>query len=761
MGAASPIMLKTSDPPVVIEEDADDNKSIKSNSRKIKNKTRQRIFDVQENSYDLNIESLLNGDSMDETTRNFLMNSLKDFFFLQSSADDIQTKMDLLLRGMKKEEKAADELLIIEGESGTKLFVVEMGTLVVTINGTTIREMTKGAIVGELALLYDAPRSATVQCKTRTVVWSLSREIFKKIQAVSANANQIQRARWLVAAPELAILSAIDLSRLVGTLHVNQFNTGDKLFTENELSNTIYLVESGDGLVYTSKNSAGSVALVDKTLGILRPREGKRKSVANMTAGELGKYLQGYNEITNNDQPSESPPSVEKPTHACEVYDGCIIGLGALRGKANMPDSWQWKAQDAVFSHGGAISPLTLVAKNPMTCLSFTVDVFENLFGSAEKILLPGMVTSKNGQQADEAKPVPKEIQFDSTKFKAKYVLGSGSFGVVTLAEYKTEKSATIYALKSLSKLAVIETGQLRHVIDERKILAIMDHVFILRLYGTYQTPHQLVMVTEPLSNGDLWSIIYETPQFSDHGGIPWKLTAYYAAALVLALDHIHAKGVVYRDLKPENIMVDHRGFLRVIDFGFAKRVPFTKPDSNGQMKVYNKTYTLCGTPEYLSPELIFNLGHNHGSDVWALGVIIYEMLMTVTPFAPKRPDNVTELFTNIAMVKKNGLVLSSKLNQQCKCQQGEASSLISSLLKADPAERIGVKEGSTKAIIEHPFFKALGDVTTLGFPLDRGLEEGKLTPEYIPQKSTVHDPLSNLPQVRPFNGDQSLFKDF
>lgn len=74
---------------------------------------------------------------------------------------------------------------------------------------------------------------------------------------------------------------------------------------------------------------------------------------------------------------------------------------------------------------------------------------------------------------------------------------------------------------------------------------------------------------------------------------------------------------------------------------------------------------------------------------------------------------------------------------------------------------RIGVKEGSTKTIIEHPFFKALGDATTLGFPIDKGLEEGKLTPEYIPHKSMVHDPLSNLPQVRPFNGDQSLFKDF
>jgi serine/threonine protein kinase len=76
------------------------------------------------------------------------------------------------------------------------------------------------------------------------------------------------------------------------------------------------------------------------------------------------------------------------------------------------------------------------------------------------------------------------------------------------------------------------------------------------------------------------------------------------------------------------------------------------KKDANGEMKVFAKSYTLCGTPEYLSPELIFNLGHNQSADIWALGVMIYEMLMTITPFAPRRPDNITELFTNIAMVK-------------------------------------------------------------------------------------------------------------
>ena len=148
------------------------------------------------------------------------------------------------------------------------------------------------------------------------------------------------------------------------------------------------------------------------------------------------------------------------------------------------------------------------------------------------------------------------------------------------------------------------------------------------------------------------------------------------------SLTHLHATGIVFRDLKPENIMLDNTGYLRVIDFGFAKKVPYTSEDPNtGEVKVHAKTYTLCGTPEYLSPELIFNLGHDQSSDLWALGVLIYEMVMASTPFAPKKADNVTELFTNIAMVTKSGLHLSSRLDN--KTRDPEVRSIISQLLKA------------------------------------------------------------------------------
>lgn len=595
MGSSASIQLSPRGSTIVEENDLNrDTQSKKEPTAANRRNPNRRIFERQETAYDMDISSLLVGETIEEPTRTLLVQALSGFFFLQSNADEANPKMDLLMKGMRKEEFDEGFLLITEGESGSKLYVVESGTLEVTINGSVIREMARGNMLGELALLYDAPRSATVQCKTKCVLWSLSREIFKKIQAISATANQIQRARWLISSPELATLSAIDLSRLVGTLQVVNYNTGDKIISEGDITSHIILIERGHAAVATSKLPNGSPRNeVDKTLGILRPREGKRRSVEFMNARELGKYLENNNDIVNEDVTDETHK--EKFETLCEVYEGCMVGIGALRGRANMPDAWQWVKNG---KSEGAVSPLSLVAMSQMNCLVFSVEVFENLFGPAEKVI------KTHGRRASihDDKPVVKEMTFDSTKFKMKYILGSGSFGVVTLAEYRADKThpAVNYALKSLSKLAVIETGQLRHVLDERKILSIMDSPFIMKLFGTYQTPHQLVMVTEPLNCGDLWSVIYETPPYCDNCGIPFNLAAFYTTNLILGLSHIHEKGVIFRDLKPENIMLDDKGYLRIIDFGFSKRVPYTKTDANGEVKVYAKTYTLCGTPGML-----------------------------------------------------------------------------------------------------------------------------------------------------------------
>lgn len=681
-------------------------------------------------------DALQDGDLMDEVTYELVSKSLMSFFVMQQGASGKQSsnaKMDKLIKRMKREAIIKDITLITEGESGSKLYIVESGELEVYINGESIRKLSKGNMLGELALLYDAPRTATVICSTDCVLWSLTREIFKQVQALWGLEVQTERSRGLIASPDLAVLSAIDMSRLVGVLQSHEYPVNSKVFEESTPTQTVCLIERGTAMIYTSLDiSKLPPEEVDKRLSIFRPRIGDNTGTGNSGDSVLSPI---------------SPSSGVSGVYACQVGPGCLIGIGALRSKAKLQNGWKW-VNGPENNFIGAESPFTCIASSLLVCNLFSVEAFENLFGPAF-IVLQAAPPAGLGKLAS-MKSAKKEIKFDGSKFKMKHVLGSGSFGVVILAEYKPSKEATpiTLALKCLSKFSVVETGQLRHVLDERKLLASMDSPFILHLYGTYQTPHQLVMVTEALDCGDLWSILYETAPFCDENSLSLGLTQFYCASLVLALDHAHSKGVVYRDLKPENIILDSRGYLRLIDFGFAKKVPYTKIGADGKEHVYSKTFTLCGTPEYLAPELIFNLGHDQTSDLWALGVLLHEMLMCITPFAPKRQDNVTELFTNIAMVKKNGLKLDKRLDRK-----GDAvKSLIIQLLSPEPELRIGVQGARTKKLLEHPFFK--------DFSINE-LASEELEPEFIPTASHKRDPISGLQPVKSYNGDQKIFAEF
>ena len=185
-------------------------------------------------------------------------------------------------------------------------------------------------------------------------------------------------------------------------------------------------------------------------------------------------------------------------------------------------------------------SPCSSPCPPPCLCSSSPIVLSHSIGGGEKNAQTPSSNAIDGPKQS-------QELIFDSTKFKLKYVLGSGSFGVVTFAEYTdpVSKTTTGYALKSLSKATVIETGQLRHVMDERRLLSLMNSRFVLKLHGTYQTPHQLVMVTEPLDCGDLWSIIYETYPYNENDGLTVTLMCFYAASLVLALSHVHKQGIV------------------------------------------------------------------------------------------------------------------------------------------------------------------------------------------------------------------------
>lgn len=256
----------------------------------------------------------------------------------------------------------------------------------------------------------------------------------------------------------------------------------------------------------------------------------------------------------------------------------------------------------------------------------------------------------------DPLKDFPKPDRLSLEHFKMTTVLGKGSFGVVSLGIHTPSNNC--FAIKQLKKAEVIKLKQIDHLRNEIYILNALKHPFIIRLYGTIQDGKYISLITDYVPGGELFTILRETGRF----GKPESI--FYAANVVLAFEYLHSYKIVYRDLKPENLLIDVDGYLKLTDFGFAKLVT-------------NRTYTLCGTPEYVAPEIIRCKGHGIEVDWWALGVLIYEMLVGIDPFNANTP---METFKRILTTD---VVFPSKFYK-------DAKSLIKHLLEKDISKRYG-----------------------------------------------------------------------
>lgn len=332
-------------------------------------------------------------------------------------------------------------------------------------------------------------------------------------------------------------------------------------------------------------------------------------------------------------------------------------------------------------------------------------------------------------------------IQPDPNQFIPISVLGSGSFGTVFLSEYKS----TYYAIKKLPKNKIHE-DQMPQIMAERNILLKLKDPFILRLHGTYQTPNELCFVTEVLEHGDLYCAIY------DGNKLKHAECVFYAAGIIMGLEFLHSKKIVYRDLKPENIMIGTNGYPKIIDFGMAKQIPYIKTTEDGTERTYTKCHTLCGTPEYIAPEVILGKGYNSSADVWSLGVIIYEMIYKRTPFVDpgQKKDVVTNLFTNIVLCGKNGIDISKKIDGRTD-GTSNARDLLTRIFSGEPNERLCGETPSS--LFEHPYF--LSSHITKEKIYNQELEAPILQPQFIGSDMETANPVDN------YIGDQTIFKDF
>lgn len=227
-----------------------------------------------------------------------------------------------------------------------------------------------------------------------------------------------------------------------------------------------------------------------------------------------------------------------------------------------------------------------------------------------------------NGQSLLPNRDTSSKGKYSLRDFHIMRTLGTGSFGRVHLV--RSVHNHRYYAIKVLKKYQIMKMKQVEHTNDERRMLKLVEHPFLIRMWGTFQDSRNLFMVMDYIEGGELFSLLRKSQKF------PNPVAKFYAAEVILALEYLHSHNIIYRDLKPENILLDRNGHIKLTDFGFAK-------------EVQTVTWTLCGTPDYIAPEVITTKPYNKSVDWWSLGILIFEMLAGFTPFYDQTPMKTYE----------------------------------------------------------------------------------------------------------------------
>uniref|UniRef100_A0A3B4ZXK6 cGMP-dependent protein kinase n=1 Tax=Stegastes partitus TaxID=144197 RepID=A0A3B4ZXK6_9TELE len=470
--------------------------------------------------------------------------------------------------------------VIQEGDDGSTVYVLEEGMVEVTKQGKKLCSIGPGKVFGELAILYNCTRTATVTALTDIKLWAIDRQGFQTIMMRTGLIKHSQYTDFLRSVPSFQSLAEDVLSKLADALEETHYSDGNYIIRQGATGDTFFIISEGQVKV-SQQISANDEEAAVKTLS-----------------------------------------------------KGDWFGEQALKGRQ----------AEADFFSSVSLSDFNIIS-----------------------------------------------------------TLGMGGFSRVELVQLKSDPNRS-FALKVLKKRHIMDTSQQGHILSERRIMMEAHNPFIIRLYRTFRDSKYLYMLLEVCLGGELWSLLRDRGSFDD------STTRFYTGCVIEALALLHSRGIIYRDLKPENIILDHRGYAKLVDFGFAKKVGLGK-----------KTWTFCGTPEYVAPEIILNKGHDSSADCWSLGILVFELLSGSPPFSGSDP-----------MMTYNIILRGIDMIEFPKKITKSAANLIKRLCRDNPSERLGNQKNGVKDIQKHKWFE--------GFNWD-GLRHGTIDPPFTP---TVDGPVDS-----------------
>jgi cGMP-dependent protein kinase 1 len=596
-----------------------------------------------------------------------------------------------------------NDIIVKEGDPGDLFYIIKDGTVSCSQNGTQLREMTKGSFFGDQALLYNTVRTATITAITNVKCVAISRN---KLNA--ALGKQLQQIIYqnskLIGFEKSQILSRLTKKvqmKLLERMKVCSYNNGKIVISAGSRKNARLLIvlfgelrsnnsllaevfqSIGDGEISTDSNdlfnydivASGETHVAEITKEEFEDCMGEGAQVMNLSPEAIS-ALKGIHILRS--LPGEKLASLTSCLKIQDFEDKDAIIRQNTPGdsffiiKSGKVDIVQdgitlrTVTKNDYFGERSVIfndcRTASVIANGPVTCWYLTRDDFFRILDESVRNMLIKRI----------------ELQDDDITLKdltAVKLLGKGMFGNVFLVVDKQKRR--LYALKTVTRRKVEKYEMQENLILERKILLTLDHVFILKLVKSFKDTKRIYFLTEFVRGSDLFDVLRELSIVSERDA------KFYVGCLILILEYVHERDIVYRDLKPENVMIDEEGYPKLIDFGISKIL-------NG------RTYTIVGTPHYMAPEVITGKGYSLTADYWSLGIMLYEFVCCSVPFGEDEEDP----YAIYEKVLERRLIYPNFVDAKMPCKP-----LIEQLLSKNPVLRNG---GSADTLKSHPWFNGM-----------------------------------------------------